>query len=189
MTKAEAISRVRVGIKELNADSRLTKKYIFSSLQSKIRILISQNSDGLKLIRDNTIFQTLKCVKLSPVPTIDECCGIKTKCQIWRTDDRLPKMYTDEDGVIVKNIVSIDGTTDFDLTTPTAIRRMLLNVNSKYDTNKYCFYSDGYLYVVKEKVPLTSVQLVKIGANEGVTNPPETVNVPNVTAPTCVDFI
>ena len=159
MTKAEAISRVKVGLKEMNADSRLPKKFIFSSLQSKLKILISQESNNLKLTKDNTIHQILKCVKLEPVPTIDECCGLKTKCEIYRTVDKLPKMFTDEDGVIMKNILSVDGTTEFKLITPTSLKRILGDTsNHKFDKNKYCFYSDGYLYVAKERISLLRIE-------------------------------
>ena len=159
MTKAESISRVIVALKEMNADSRLPKKFIFSILQSKLKLLIHQESNSLKLIRDNTVHQTLKCVKLEPVPTIDECCGLKTKCEIYRTVDKLPKMFTDEEGVIIKNIVSVDGTTQFILTTPNTLRRILGDTsNNKYDKNKYCFFSEGHLYIAKERVSLLKIE-------------------------------
>lgn len=159
MTNAEAISRVEVGLKELNADSRLPKKFIYSSLLSKLRVLINQESNNLKLTKDNTVFQVLKCIKFAPVPTIDECCGLKTKCEIFRSVDKVPKMFTDEDGVIIKNILSVDGTVEFKLITPTSLKRILADTsNHKFDNNKYCFYSDGYLYVPKERIPLLKVE-------------------------------
>jgi hypothetical protein len=159
MTKAEFISRVKVALKELNADSRLPKKFIFSIGQSKLRILINQESNKLKLTRDNTIHQTLKCLKVKPVPTIDECCGLKSKCEIYRTVDKLPKMFTDEEGVIIKNVLSVDGTTEFVLSTPNSLKRMLGDSsNNKFDKTKYCFYNDGYIYIAKERIKLIKIE-------------------------------
>lgn len=159
MTIGEFISRVRVELREINADSRLPKKFIYSIGQSKLKILISQMSDSLKLIKDNTIFQTLKCLKVAPVPTIDECCGLKSSCEIWRTVDKLPKSFADEDGIIIKNILSVDGSTEFTLTTPKALKRILADTsNAKYDKKKYCYYSDGYIYIAKERVKLIKME-------------------------------
>ena len=68
---------------------------------------------------------------------------------VYRTVDKLPKIYEDEDGVIIKSVFSIDGSTDFMPIKVNEYMRKLENPLSKYDKSNYYFYNNGYLYFPK----------------------------------------
>lgn len=147
MTNREAISSVKKSIKEVNADSVLTNKFVISKLNATARVLIQQESDKLKLSKIQSLYQLLKCVEMEEAPTIDPCCGVKSLCTIWRTKDKLPALYTDSNGVIIKAIRTIDSSKEIKFTTPSRLIRIKKDKNSKYDKTIYAFFSDGRVYL------------------------------------------
>lgn len=92
------------------------------------------------------LFQTWKCVDVIPAPTIDECCGIKTNCTIYRTHKKLPYLLTASWGPIIRRVTSLDGYTEMVPITPLDWNRKTEDTNRKYDKSIYYFWSDGYLY-------------------------------------------
>lgn len=92
------------------------------------------------------LFQTWKCVDLIPSPTIEECCGIKTTCTIFRTRDKLPYTLVASWGPIIRTVSSLDGFTEIIPITPTEWNRIQEDTNTKYDKSLYYFWSEGYLY-------------------------------------------
>jgi len=152
MTIREAISNVRKSLKEVNADSRLTNKFIYSKLHSLAKLLIQRESDRLKLSRIQTLYQTLPCVCMEEVPTVDPNCGIISNCTIWRTSIKLPELYSDSMGTIIKHITSIDDSTEIMLTTKARLRSLKKDKNSKYDKTIYAYYDNDRIYIASKKI-------------------------------------
>jgi hypothetical protein len=146
MTNREAISRVKKILKEVNADSRFTNRLAYSMLKSAANFLVQKESDRLKLIKQTNLFTRLKCVDVIEAPAIDPCCGIKSKCKVWRTKDKLPSTYSDLYGPIIKNVYTIDHGETLIYIQPSDFERIANNPWKKKNDNKYYFYSDGYLY-------------------------------------------
>lgn len=146
MTNREAISRVKKILREVNADSRFTNRLAYSMLKTAANFLIQKESDRLKLVKQTNLFRRLKCVKVIEAPTIDPCCGIKSKCKVWRTEERLPSTYSDLYGPIIKNVYTIDGSQTLLYIQPSDYERIAMNPWKKKNVNKYYFFSDGYLY-------------------------------------------
>lgn len=146
MTNREAISRVKKLLKEVNADSRFTNRLAYSMLKSAANFLVQKESDRLKLIKQSNIFRKLKCVEVIEAPAIDPCCGIKSKCKVWRTKNRIPQTYSDLYGPIIKNVYTIDGSETLNYIQSSDYERIANNPWKKKNINKYYFYSDGYLY-------------------------------------------
>lgn len=124
----------------------MTNKYVFSVLRSNRDLLLKQVDSKFQLMKLGYLFQVLKCVDLVPVSTIDECCGIKTNCTIYRTKNKLPHVITASWGPIFRMVSSLDGFTDFYyITVPEWNRRQEDPIN-KYDKQLYYIWSDGYLF-------------------------------------------
>jgi len=153
MTIGELISQVRGEIKLANADARFTDKAIWSVINKHAKWLIKRESSKLKVMRSDTIFQTLKCVQVIQAPTIDDCCGIKTHCYVYRTAEKIPEIYEDDDGVLIRTAFSIDGSTEI---TPITIQEYMRKIQNpttiKYDKSRYFYYNNGYLYFPKQKL-------------------------------------
>lgn len=158
MTNKELVSQIRNQFKAVNADSRLSNKFLFSIINKHARWLIKRESDKLNLINFDTLFQTLKCVDVEEAPVIDDCCGVKSKCTVMRTKNKLPLLFEDLAGVIIKNIFTIDGSQDFTLIKINDYMRKLEDPNSKYDKTKYVFYNNGYLYFPKSIIRMVMVK-------------------------------
>lgn len=92
------------------------------------------------------LFQTWKCVELIPVPTIEECCGLKTNCTVYRTKKKLPYIIAGSWGPIFRKVSSLDGFTEFTYIPIAEWNRRQEDTNNKYNKTLYYFWSDGYLY-------------------------------------------
>jgi len=154
MTNREGISNVRKLFKEVNADGKLTNKFAFSLLKKHSHWLIKRDSDNLKLMNLNDLYQIIKCVKVEEAPAIDPCCGIKSnKCVVYRTSIKIPKLYEDAMGVLITRITSIDRSTDIEFTTALSAKRKLNNPWMKKGNKSkiYAFYFDDYVYFANSK--------------------------------------
>lgn len=147
MTNREAIHRIKRLFREINADSRLSDRTVYSLMQNHTKWLIYRESEKFKLIEKDSIFQKLKCVEVIEAPKIDPCCGIKSLCTVYRTKNKLPDLYEDGYGVIIRDVTTVDGAVSLTQIKPNEWERKQenpwLNKNKK---NSYFFYSEGYLY-------------------------------------------
>lgn len=150
-------SQLRNQVRMVNADARASRRFIWSLIDKHSRWLIKRESTKLKIMKMDYLFQTLRCVPVIEVPASDECCGLKTKCKIWRTRDKIPETYTDEDGVILKAVFSVDGSEEFVPIKLQEFMRKIENPHSRYDKSRYYYYNNGYLYF-----PNTNIMMVKV---------------------------
>lgn len=160
MTISELISQVRNGLKTLNADSRMTDKFIWSIINKHARWLIKREGNKVgALYSMDYLFQTLKCVLVEEVPTIDDACGVKNRCTVFRTKIKLPKLYEGSDGAIIKSVFTIDGSQEFSQISVQEYMRKLENPHTvKYDKAKYFFFNNGYLYFPKSSIRMVMIK-------------------------------
>lgn len=156
-TKGELISQVRNQLRIANSDSRLTNRLIWSIIQKHSEWLIKRESRKLRVLNQDTIFQTIKCADVDYAPAIDDCCGVRSKCKVFRTRDKIPEVYEDDWGVIIKSVYTIDGSLEFTHITIHEYMRKLENPHSRYDKTPYFFYNNGYLYF-----PMSTIRKVMI---------------------------
>lgn len=144
----EVLSQVKVPNKGVNADSRITGRYIYSLLKKHRDWLLKQIDSKYYLYNLSYLFQTIKCVDVIPVPTIDECCGIKSACKIYRTKERLPDILNSYYGPIIRKVTSIDNSTRMQNTTALEWNRKTENPDMiNFDKSSYYYWEDGYLYL------------------------------------------
>jgi hypothetical protein len=142
----EIVSRVRKIFKEVHADSTFTARLAYSILLSIAKLLIKRDSERLKIMSQANLFKKLKCVEVIDAPAIDPCCGIKSLCTVKRTKERLPKIYADTYGPLIRDVTSIDGSQTLTGIQPQEFIRIKNNPWNKKKNTNYYFYSDGYLY-------------------------------------------
>jgi hypothetical protein len=158
MTYNEIISQLDNEFSLVHADSRLTNKFWYSLIQKHTSWIIKQESDKMFLFHSDSIWQTLDCVDLIEVPTTDECCKYNgPSCTIYRTKEKIPSLYEDVFGVIIKSINSIDYSKSLQHITFQEWLRKQKNPDSKYDKNFYYFYKNGFLYFPNIKWKLVSI--------------------------------
>ena len=159
MTIREAIFIIKRLFREVNADSRLTNKAIFSLLNKHSKWLIYRDSERLKLLKKNNVYQKLKCLDVEEVSRIN--CNIDFKGEtIFRTKDKLPEIFEDSHGVIIGNITSIDSNVQIKLTTYNTTHRKKDNpwLKNKSKNTISVYFDDGYLYFTDKHIKKIEVE-------------------------------
>lgn len=164
MTYREAISQVRQLFKEVNADSRFSKKLAYSLIKKHSKWIIHRDSEKLKLRNIDSLFQSMKCIKVIEAPIIDPCCGLRIKgCTMYRTQNKLPDIYEDGYGAIINKVTSVDGWTTINITTAKGIKRRRNLPYVKKNNRIDVFYSDGYIYFPDKHLKLVEISAMFLG--------------------------
>jgi len=146
-TIGDTVSRVRNIVKGVKEDAFLTDRFIYALILKYAKLYIRRQDNENKIMRFQSLFETLPCVDLIEVDKIEACCsGIKSKCIIMRTKDRLPTVLEGSFGPLFRTISSIDGSILVYKTYPAIYTRMVNTTTYKYNKEKYYWYADGYLY-------------------------------------------
>lgn len=150
MTKREAIVSFRKKLQERNADSTFSNKDLYLALLEQAKWLVKREVSAGRIYRNPALFQKLPARDVIEVSTVPSCVGIKTNCKIYRTKDKLPEMWMDNNGPIIYTVTSIDDSTDFIVKSQNYIRNILNDPYQQYSSEIYCFFADGYLWFTKE---------------------------------------
>jgi hypothetical protein len=110
--------------------------------------LLMRRQDTLnKLMKFNSVFQTLNFVELIEVDRAEaDCRGIDTGCYFKRTKDKLPTMMEGYWGPLIRAVTSIDLSEDIDPTYPITFEKISKQKTFKYNKKHYYWYLNGYLY-------------------------------------------
>jgi hypothetical protein len=145
-TIGEVISQVRNDLKQFTVDTRLTDRDIYAVMKSHSYWIIAQEADKMKISKQAHLFQSYTCAEIIPVPTIDPCCNIQSRCRIYRTKESLPGMFTDDSGQIIRTVTSVDWSENLQRTTFENFLRIQEDPDFKYNKTKYFFIRDNYMY-------------------------------------------
>lgn len=146
-TKGDVISRIKKSVKALNQDAFLTDRFIYSLVLKYAKLFIKREDDKSAFAKYQGLFETIPCVDLEEVSTIDACCAeIKNCCTIRKTKHKLPPLIEGSFGVILGIVTSIDGSRILKQTLPSTYVRMTNTTNFKYNKVLYYWYDNGYLY-------------------------------------------
>lgn len=147
ITIAETVSRVRNSLKGVDDDAFLTDRMIYSVVLKYAKLLIKRQDNENKIMRFQSLFEVLPCVDLIEVDKVEACCGgIKSKCIIKRTKDKLPNPMEGAYGPLFRDITSIDGSQMLYKTYPGTFSAIANSTNFKYNKTLYYWYLDGYMY-------------------------------------------
>ena len=166
MTYNEIISQLSNEFALSHADSRTTNKFWYSLIQKHTAWIVKQESDKMFLFHADSIWQTLNCVDLIEVPTTDDCCKYSgPSCKIYRTKDKIPKLYEDVFGVIIKNVNSIDySKNNENKSLPDPFREVK---SLFFDLHVFLFISQNLLIIsFAPQNSLVVVQVVVLGSDD-----------------------
>lgn len=146
-TIGETVSRVRNIMKGAKEDAFITDRFLYSIILKYAKMLIRRQDTENKIMRFQSLFETIPCIDLIDVDKVEACCaGIKSKCIIKRTKEKLPTVLEGAYGPLFRTISSIDGSTQVYKTAPSTYTNIANSKNYKYNNNKYYWYLNGYLY-------------------------------------------
>jgi hypothetical protein len=146
-TIGETVSRVRNVVKGVKEDAFLTDRFLYSLIIKYANLVMRRQDNESKIMRIQSLFETLPCVELIEVSKIEACCsGIKTDCKIMRTKDPIPEPMEGSDGPLLRSVTSVDGSVILNNTNPTTYTIMANQPTFKYNKAQYYWYLDGHLY-------------------------------------------
>jgi len=146
-TIGETISRVRNVIKGVKEDAFLTDRFLYALIIKYANLAVRRQDNEAKIMRFQSLFETLPCVDLMEVSKIDACCaGIKTDCKIMRTKQPIPEPMEGSEGPLLRSVTSLDGSIVLNNTNPTTYTAMANQPNFKYNKTKYYWYLEGHLF-------------------------------------------
>jgi len=147
VTQGDSISRVRNVLKAVKEDPFMTDRFIASLISKYAKVFIRRQDNENKLMRIQSLFEPISCIELIEVDKIEACCaGITSNCTIMRTKDKLPPLLEGVFGPIYRSVSSIDGSIQLIKTFPSTYVSMTKSTNFKYNTTKYFWFLDGYMY-------------------------------------------
>ena len=146
MTKRQAIDDLRDELKKRNADNTYSNQHLYRELVKQAKWLIKRDINAGRIYKNTFFFQFLKCQRVIEVPSVDPCCPVKTNCKLYRTECKIPDIWVDNDGPIIKGIFSVDSSTEFWHTSPTTWMNKKIDPYQKKSKQMYTFYSDGYFW-------------------------------------------
>ena len=146
-TIGEAISRVRNVLKAVKEDPFLTDRTIYFAIQKYAKTLIKREDNQFRLMKMSQIFQVLPYIELIDVDKVEAgCVGVYSECYFKRSKDKLPNILDGMFGPIIRTTSSIDGSIEMFRTEPGTWVSITKSTTFKYNTRKYFWYLNGYLY-------------------------------------------
>lgn len=147
-TISDVVSRVRNVVKGSKQDPFLTDRYLYSLILKYAAVYMRRQDSTNKLMKFNSVFQTLPFVELIEVDKVEaHCTGIKTGVTIKRTAQKLPNFMQGYWGPLIRTVSSIDGSIELQPTQPGTYTSMTKTSTFKYNTVKYYWFLNGYLYM------------------------------------------
>jgi len=146
-TIGDAISRVRNTLKAVKEDPFLTDRVIYSSLIKYGQTLLKREDNQFKLMKISSIFKVLPYIEMIDVDKVEAgCIGVFSGCYFKRSKDKLPTILDGAMGPVIRTTSSIDGSIEMFRTDPGTWVSMTRTTTWKYNTRKYFWYLNGYIY-------------------------------------------
>lgn len=161
------LSRVRNQVKAVKQDAFLTDRFLFSMVMKYAKMLVRRQDQQNKMMKFNSVFQTLNFVELITVDAAESLChDIRSGCVYKRTKEKLPETLEGSFGPLIRSVTSIDLSEQVVPIYPTTYQKMLTQGSIKYNKQKYYWYSEGHLYfpnLLWEAVRIEGIFLGDIG--------------------------
>lgn len=159
---SSAISQIRTSTRQFTVDAKLTDRDIFSIILKHAKWLINQEANKFQITEQENLFVPYSCVNLIEVPKEDECCKYQSHCKIYRTKEKLPEMWDDAKGSIIRSVTTTEWSKDLTKTTLEKWIKMTGDINFKYNQEAYYFLRSGYMYFPNRKWRQVSILLYPI---------------------------
>jgi hypothetical protein len=147
-TIGEVVSRIRLAIKAENEDAFITDRYLYSLILKYGQLLMRRQDHANKLMKFNSVWQSLPFVELIDVDKIEaKCAGIQSGCTIKRTKEKLPTFMEGYWGPLIRTVSSIDTSIEVQPTNPGTYTSMTKTTSHKYNKTKYFWWLNDYIYI------------------------------------------
>ena len=152
----QIISDLATDLKALNLDDRLSYRFLISKFRDKIQNFLRQDARSRELLKDNSIWKSISCLKLIDVDPVG--CGCFIGCNtLKRTEIKIPQAYNTNYGLLIK-VFLIDFSKEF-----RAIQRGEYKdyINREFGKNlKVYWIEDDYIYIPNIEIDDITVSIL-----------------------------
>lgn len=106
-TLRKLVSDVRSMHKLLSTDGLITDRAIASEIKNNSVMLIKRETNLRRLWATDTLFTTIPCLEMVPVP-ISECCDYADPCTVSRSKFKLPRISEGNYQYLIQGVWSIN---------------------------------------------------------------------------------
>lgn len=148
-TIGDVTSRLRGQLKAVRQDSFLTDRMLYSLFMKHASLTIKRLDEKKRLTAFASIFETLDFVEVKEIDPVEaSVCGVAPKSYktISRTCQPIPVFTEGLYGPMIRSITSLDGSEILKLTTPDEYNYLARSANFKYNSLKYAWYLNDYIY-------------------------------------------
>lgn len=146
-TIGDVVSRIRQVVKAEVQDAFVTDRMIYSLVIKFAQTLMKRQDHSNKLMKFNSVWQTLPYVELIEVDKVEAACsGIQSGCTIKRSKEKLPTFMEGYWGPLIRTVSSIDGSIELQPTMPGTYTSMTKTTSFKYNNTRYFWWLNNYLY-------------------------------------------
>lgn len=143
----DVISRVRREIKAVRQDAFLSDRFLYSLLVKHGNWLMKREDSANKLLKFDSIVQSLPYVGLIETDAVEACCrGIESGCVVKRTKVVLPELFDGYSGPLFRAVTSLDGRQEITLTDPITYVHIRRQSSFKYNRAIYGWFLNGHLF-------------------------------------------
>lgn len=107
-TLRQQVSDIRGRHKLLAYDNLISDRLIASELRSTAFVLLKRETNLRRLWSTDTIFTTIPCLEMTPVP-LAECCDYTSNEKISRSKYQLPKIAEGNYQYLISGVYNIEG--------------------------------------------------------------------------------
>jgi hypothetical protein len=163
-TNGEIVSRVLNGLKLLNKDELISKRYVLYIAEKNAEYLISHKLKDKSLFRETNAYSSVNCFELEKKDTYS--CGVvefKSCNKIMRSKKKLPNLIFSRYGAGIRQVTPIDFMSDeeFYPSTLAQFKRDRRRVRVQEDSKNY-YIKDGYVYIPDSDVRAISLELIVV---------------------------
>lgn len=147
-TLRKLVSDVRSMHKLISTDNLITDRAIASELKNSALLLIKRETNLRRLWATDTVFTTIPCLEMIPVP-ISECCDYTDPCTVSRSKNKLPRIAEGNYQYLIQGVWSINamGGSGKRLKDISINRYLNLLKLPIIKNEEYYWIVNGYLYI------------------------------------------
>jgi|AntDeeMinimDraft_6_1070357.scaffolds.fasta_scaffold04511_2 hypothetical protein len=163
-TNAEIVSRVLNGLKLLNKDELISKRYILNIAEKNAEFLISHKLRDKSLFRETNVYSSVNCLELEKKDVYT--CGVVEfhSCnKVMRSKKKLPDLIFSRYGAGLRQVTPIDFMSDEEFYPATLVqfKRNRRRVRVQEDSKNY-YIKDNYVYIPESDVRAISLELIVV---------------------------
>lgn len=168
MKQSEFVSTIINDLNGLSKDTHISKRHILFIGQMNAKFLLSQKMSDRSLFRKNSLFRTIKCLKLEKSSPI-ECLGVEIpSCTtIMKSKEKIKGLLYGKYGNSIISVTTVDGGEEFKKTTIGKYKSDIKRPFAKYlSKGRYYYESEGYLYFPESEIEAVDVTYIPYDESE-----------------------